>query len=52
LHVVATPHVAGVTRQNYEGIAKVLAENILRVKAGQAPLYCVNEPALRAVRSS
>lgn len=51
-NVVATPHVAGVTRQNYEGIAKVLAENIRRVKAGQAPLYCVNEPALRAVRSS
>jgi len=45
-NVVATPHVAGVTGRNYDGIARVLTGNILRVKGGKAPMYCVNETAL------
>lgn len=40
--VLATPHVAGVTVQSYEGIARVVADNITRVQSGQAPAYCVN----------
>lgn len=43
-NVVATPHVGGVTVQNYDGIAKILAHNILRVKDGKLPMYCVNVP--------
>jgi phosphoglycerate dehydrogenase-like enzyme len=46
-NVVATPHVAGVTVQNYKGIARILADNIARVKVGKAPIYCVNEAALK-----
>ncbi len=41
-NVFATPHVAGVTRQNIEGTARVVAENIGRIKQGKTPLYCVN----------
>jgi phosphoglycerate dehydrogenase-like enzyme len=40
--VFATPHVAGSTRQNYEGIARILAENILLFKDGKTPRFCVN----------
>jgi phosphoglycerate dehydrogenase-like enzyme len=47
-NVVLTPHIAGVTQQNCEGIARVLVGNILRVKGGKAPMYCVNEAALKA----
>jgi phosphoglycerate dehydrogenase-like enzyme len=47
-NVVATPHIAGATGQSYEGIARILTENILRVKGGKAPMYCVNETALKA----
>jgi len=49
---VATPHIAGVTEQNYAGIAGIISENILRVKAGQDPMYCVNETVLKAQKSS
>ncbi len=41
-NVFATPHVAGVTRQNYEDTARVVAENIGQIRQGKAPLYCVN----------
>lgn len=41
-NVVATPHIAGVTAQNYDGIARILADNILRVQRGRTPMYCVN----------
>jgi len=51
-NVVATPHIAGVTEQNYDGIVRILADNILRVKNGKAPMYCVNETALKAHRTS
>lgn len=44
--VLATPHVGGVTRQSYEGIARVIARNVRAVKARQAPEYCVNLAAL------
>jgi phosphoglycerate dehydrogenase-like enzyme len=40
--VVATPHVAGVTRQNYDAIAQVVAANIARVKQGNSPQYRAN----------
>jgi phosphoglycerate dehydrogenase-like enzyme len=40
--VFATPHVAGATRQNYEGIARILADNILLFKAGKTPRFCAN----------
>ncbi len=50
-NVVATPHIAGVTAQNYDGIARILADNILRVKGGKVPMYCVNETALKAQRT-
>jgi len=49
-NVVLTPHIAGVTAQNYDGIARILAGNILRVKSGKPPMYCVNETALTAQR--
>jgi phosphoglycerate dehydrogenase-like enzyme len=41
--VVTTPHIGGVTEQNYSEIAKIIAANILRVKEGRRPEYCVNE---------
>lgn len=41
-NVFATPHIAGATQQNYEGISRTLAENILRFKRGEMPLYCAN----------
>ena len=44
--VLATPHVGGVTRQSYEGIARVIARNVRAVKARQTPEYCVNLAAL------
>jgi len=47
-NVVATPHIAGVTVQNYDGIARIVADNILRVKCGKMPMYCVNETELEA----
>lgn len=40
--VFATPHVAGATKQNYEGIARILADNILLFKEGKTPRFCVN----------
>ncbi|MEW6349686.1 MAG: 2-hydroxyacid dehydrogenase [Thermodesulfobacteriota bacterium] len=41
-NVFATPHVAGVTRQNYDVMSRVAAENINRFRRGETPLYCVN----------
>jgi phosphoglycerate dehydrogenase-like enzyme len=45
-NVLATPHIAGVTRQNNEGIGKILADNLLLFKSGKTPLHCVNKVAL------
>ncbi len=44
--VLATPHIAGVTRQNNEGMGRVLADNLLQFKSGKTPLHCVNKVAL------
>jgi phosphoglycerate dehydrogenase-like enzyme len=41
-NVLATPHIAGCTRQNYEGIGRILADNILMFKRGEIPNHCVN----------
>ena len=40
--VVATPHVAGVTRESYEGIARAIADNVEALKDGRALRYRVN----------
>jgi phosphoglycerate dehydrogenase-like enzyme len=37
-NVIATPHVAGVTDQSYDGIASTLAANIERLRRGEPPL--------------
>ena len=44
-NVIATPHVAGVTTQSYEGIARAIAANVTAVKEGRTPKYCVNPDA-------
>jgi phosphoglycerate dehydrogenase-like enzyme len=50
-NVIATPHVAGVTDVSYDGIARVVAENIERFRRGEPPLYAVNNPtSVRGVR--
>jgi phosphoglycerate dehydrogenase-like enzyme len=41
-NVFATPHIGGVTRQTYEGIAGVVLDNIGLFKAGKIPQFCVN----------
>jgi len=46
-NVIATPHIGGVTRESYEGIAKAIAANVTAVKAGRLPQHCVN-PGVRA----
>ena len=50
-NVVATPHIGGVTEQNYDGIARVLADNFLRVKRGEQPRFWVNEAALASLKA-
>jgi phosphoglycerate dehydrogenase-like enzyme len=47
-NVIATPHVAGVTRQSYEAIARAIAANVRAVKEGRTPKYCVNPDARRS----
>ncbi len=42
-NVFATPHVGGVTRQNFERVAHVVADNICSFKEGKPLRYCVNE---------
>jgi phosphoglycerate dehydrogenase-like enzyme len=51
-NVVATPHIAGVTRQNYDGMCRVLAENIQMFKAGKLPPTCVNASELASWRDA
>ena len=43
-NVIATPHVAGVTDVSYDGIARVVADNIERYRRGEPPLHAVNAP--------
>lgn len=45
-NVFATPHIGGVTRRNVESMARVVAENIVRIKEGKKPLHCVNQAEL------
>jgi len=40
--VIATPHVAGVTVLSYNNMAKMVAENVIRMRAGLLPLGCIN----------
>lgn len=40
--IVATPHIAGVTDASYRGIARRMAENILRLLNGERPHDCLN----------
>ena len=47
-NVFATPHVAGATEQNYDGIASVVAANITLFKEGKAPRFCVNRELIEA----
>ncbi|OFW13448.1 MAG: hypothetical protein A3F70_11215 [Acidobacteria bacterium RIFCSPLOWO2_12_FULL_67_14] len=44
-NVLATPHIGGVTRQSYEGIVGIVADNVRRVKVGEPLRYCVNLPS-------
>lgn len=41
-NVLATPHIGGVTRQSYEGIAAIVSDNIRRIRVGEPLRYCVN----------
>jgi len=41
-NVIATPHVAGVTVFSYKSMAKIVADNIIRIFEGQKPLGNVN----------
>jgi phosphoglycerate dehydrogenase-like enzyme len=45
-NVIATPHIGGVTRESYDGIAREIAANVIAVKEGRLPQYCVNHGAL------
>jgi phosphoglycerate dehydrogenase-like enzyme len=42
--VIATPHVAGFTKEGSDNMARIAAENIKRVMAGQPALYVLNAP--------
>jgi phosphoglycerate dehydrogenase-like enzyme len=44
-NVIATPHIGGATDLSLRGIAKKVAENVNRVRRGEAPLNCVNAEA-------
>jgi phosphoglycerate dehydrogenase-like enzyme len=41
-NVIATPHTAGVTDLSYNSIARGLAANVNRLRAGELPINCVN----------
>jgi phosphogluconate 2-dehydrogenase len=45
-NVFRTPHVAGATSQNYDGIAQVVVHNLELVRSGKFPLHCVNATQL------
>ncbi|MGX1097070.1 phosphoglycerate dehydrogenase-like enzyme [Amorphus sp. MBR-141] len=47
-NVVATPHIAGVTDVSYAGISAAFAENVRRLRAGEALANCVNAEAVRS----
>ncbi len=47
-NVIATPHTAGVTDLSYNDIARGLAANVNRLRAGEPPLNCVNLAEVQA----
>lgn len=47
-NVIATPHTAGVTDLSYNDIARGLAANVNRIRAGQPPINCANLEAVQA----
>lgn len=44
-HVIATPHLGGLTRLMYEKTGAVFAENVHRWAAGEPPRWAANSPA-------
>ena len=44
-NVIATPHIGGATDLSLHGVAKRVAENVNRLRRGEAPLNCVNPEA-------
>ncbi|HVG96460.1 MAG TPA: phosphoglycerate dehydrogenase [Chloroflexota bacterium] len=46
-NVLATPHIAGITEQSAQRMARLAVENILAVLEGGRPPYPVNEPRRR-----
>jgi phosphoglycerate dehydrogenase-like enzyme len=51
-NVIATPHIAGVTDLSYHDIARGLAANVNRIRAGLPPINCVNRAEVEALRHS
>ncbi|MBI3303222.1 MAG: hydroxyacid dehydrogenase [Deltaproteobacteria bacterium] len=49
-NVIATPHLAGVTDLSYNDIARGLAANVNRLRAGLPPINCVNLAEVEALR--
>ena len=49
-NVIATPHIAGVTDLSYEDIARGLAANVNRLRAGSPPRNCVNLTEIEALQ--
>jgi len=44
-HIIATPHIAGVTDVNLARTFQLLAQNLERYRNGETPRYLVNQPA-------
>lgn len=44
-NVILTPHAVGYTRENVDSLRSAAVENVRRVLAGSAPLYCKNPGA-------
>lgn len=51
-NVIATPHIAGVTDLSYDDIARGVAANVNRLRAGLPPVNCVNLAEVEARRRS
>jgi len=51
-NVIATPHTAGVTDLSYNDIARGLAANVNRLRAGLLPINCVNLVEVEALRGT
>jgi phosphoglycerate dehydrogenase-like enzyme len=51
-NVIATPHIAGVTDLSYNDIARGLAANVNRIRAGLPPINCINLAEVEAGQHS